>query len=113
MHAAAALGALAENVRTELAVVVVVLLAFVGTRLTDIGTQLTQLVAVVRIAGHEPCVQRRDVRDVTAEADALGHVFAVVGTRVGTPLAGFGGLGTDFDAVALFFAQMIDFGDGV
>lgn len=107
------LGALAEDFSALLAVVVVVLLALLGTLFADTSTRLGQLGTVVRITSHESGVQRRDIRDVTAQPDAPRHVLTMVSTLIGAPLTGGGGFVADLDALAFVFAQVVDVGQGV
>jgi hypothetical protein len=111
-HAPTVFGTLAEDLGTELAVVGVVVLAFGGTLFTGASAGLGELRTVVRIAGHESGVERRDVGHVTAETGTLFHLFAAE-ALVGTPFTDFGGLVADLDAFALFVAQAVDLGDGL
>lgn len=111
-HLATALGTLPEDLRAGLAVVGVVALALVGALLAGVGTRLSELGAVVRSAGHQTRVQRREVGDVPAESGALLHV-GVAETLVGTPFTNRRGLGTVLHTLALLVAQAVDLRGGV
>ena len=112
-HVPAVLGALAEDLGALLAVVMVVLLALLGTLFAGTSTCLGQLGTVIGVANHEPGVQRRDVRDVAAQPDAPRHVLTMAGALISTPLAGGSGFVTNLDALAFVFTQVVDVGEGV
>nr|WP_244531654.1 hypothetical protein [Halogranum amylolyticum] len=61
------------------------LIALFGTLFAGTGTDLGQFSAVVRVTCHEACVERGDVCDVSAQADALVHAL-FADTLVGTVL---------------------------
>ena len=109
-HVPAALGALGKDFGAELAVVGVMLFALLGTRLTGVGARFSELSAVIRVAGHKPRMECREVGNVPTQADTLGHAFPLVGTRISTPLAHFGGFETILDTVALLVAQVVNLG---
>ena len=112
-HLPTGLGALGKDLGAELAVVVVVLFAFLGARFASVGARVSELAAVLGVTGHEPRMERRDVGNVPTQADALGHAFPPVGTRVGAPLADRGGFEAVLDALLFLVAQVVDLGDGV
>ena len=111
-HVPAALGAVAQDVRADLTVLGVVTVALLGALLTGARTGLGQLGAVVRVPGHEPGVQGRQVGHVPAEAEALRHLLALTGTLVGAPFAGLGRLETIVDTLChlLVLAHVGDLG---
>jgi len=70
--------ALAEYVRTDLAVFRVVAFALVGALLAEVGVRLGEFLVVAGVANHEAGVQAHNVRDVPTELNALAHSVSAI-----------------------------------
>lgn len=108
----ATFGTLSEHVGTDLTVFGIVLVTLLCALFGDICIHLRQFGTVVGVPGHESSVQGRNVCNIPTELETPGHRFAFVSALVGTPLAHFGGFVAEFDAFALFLAQVVDLGNG-
>lgn len=98
-------GTLREDLRAGTAMVVVVLSTLLGTLPTDCRAESGHRFSVCRPAREKLAVEGCDVRHVTAAANTLAHTVEFR-TLVGTPLAHFDCLPTQFQALAFALAQM-------
>jgi hypothetical protein len=107
-HLAASVGAFGQNLRAQLAVIVVVLFALLSTRLTSLGTQLGSSGVERRVARTHSGTLGREVGNIPTEAKTFGHLLAVVGTCVGTPFACLSGLEAAVDTPFHLAVEVVD-----
>lgn len=99
-HPAARFGALAASLGAALAVLVLVLPAFLATGLTDFRAQAAESSGELRLATHQRCRHPAHLGAIAVQPNALSHHLDILFTEtgIGTVLARLSALDTGFDA---------------
>jgi hypothetical protein len=97
-----------EDLSTELTVVLIVVCALLGTLLTGVSTDRSEIFVIPGVTRHKSRMKGRYICDITTEPDTASHLLAFLGAGISTPFTRLCRLKAVIHAILHFIGQVID-----